>query len=141
MKLSCLNQPSSALVRIHHCLSLAVLVALWIPTNILFINVKSQNVQMYFLLKEINQYDFFFREEVISREQASFYEDDEVTYRHKYYPLPFGKMVPTVFGLVRLKKRKSVSFEIHGGLTIQREFKMLNIIIWNRTVQPAKKRG
>ena len=76
---------------------------------------------VFFIKGEINQYDFFFREEVISREQASFYEDDEVTYRHKYYPLPFGKMVPTVFGLVRLKKRKSVSFEIHGGLTIQRE--------------------
>lgn len=76
---------------------------------------------VFFIKGEINRYDFFFREEVISREQASFYEDDEVTYRHKYYPLPFGKMVPTVFGPVRLKKRKSVSFEIHGGLTIQRE--------------------
>lgn len=123
MKLSCLNQPSSVLIRIHHCLLLAVLVSIMDTDKHLIHQCEvTKCSDLFFIKGEINQYDFFFREKVISRELASFYEDDEVTYRHKYYPLPFGKMVPTVFGLVRLKKRKSVSFEIHGGLTIQREF-------------------
>lgn len=77
---------------------------------------------VFFIRGEINQYNLFLREEVITCEQASLYEDDEITYRHKYYPFPFGEMVPTVYGLVQLKKRKPVSFEIYGGLTIQREF-------------------
>lgn len=75
---------------------------------------------VFFIKGEINQYDFFFREKVISGEQISIYEDGEVIYRHKYYPLPFGKMLPTVYGFMRLKKRKTVYFEIHGGMTIQR---------------------